>query len=67
MYAGKLDVLRDGILDNLAVAGYGVELNLLGILEELGDDHGELLGHLGGLSKEAMHLLVVVAYVHRGA
>ena len=28
---------------------------------------GELLGHLGGLSKEAMHLLVVVAYVHRGA
>jgi hypothetical protein len=40
--AGVLDVLDDGRGDDLAAVGHGVELDLLGVEDELGDDDGVL-------------------------
>ena len=60
-----LDVLGDGVLDDLTLIGNGVELNLLGLGHELGNHYGELLGYLCGHVQEAMQLFFVVADVHR--
>ena len=59
-----LHVLRDGIFHNLTLVGNGVELYLLGVLHELADYHGIVLGDLGGHVQEAMQFIVVVADVH---
>ena len=62
-----LDVLGDGILYHLALVGYGIELDFLGLCHELRYHHGELLGDLGGHVEETMQLFFIVAHVHGGA
>ena len=62
--ARKLNVLRDGVLVNLAVLGHGVELYLLGILHKLRNHNRILLRHFGGGVQEGAHLVLVVADVH---
>jgi hypothetical protein len=64
MYTGKLNVLRDSILYNLTILCNTVELYLVGLSHELGDNYGVLLAHLTCLGKEALKLLIVVTYVH---
>ena len=64
MHTGILDVLGNGILDDLSLVGNSVKLNLLGLSHELGHHYGELLGHLGSHGEEAVQFLVVVAHVH---
>ena len=39
MHAGELDMLADGIGDNLAVTRHGIHFHLLGVLQELADDN----------------------------
>ena len=67
MYAGILHMLGDGVFHDLAVAGHGVKLDLLGVFKEFGDHDRIFLRHLRRLAEELMHLLVVVADVHRCA
>ena len=43
VYACKLNVFAYGVGDNLAVAGHGVHLNLLGVLYELAHHYGMIL------------------------
>ena len=62
--ARKLDVLRDGILDNLTVLSHSVELDLLSVLQELRNHYGVLLRYLGSGCEESFELLLVVANVH---
>ena len=64
MYTGELYVLGDSVLYNLAVLCNTVELYLVGLGHELGDNHGEFLAHLGGFGKETLQFLVVVAHIH---
>ena len=61
----KLDVLRNCVLDNLTVLRHSVELDLLGILQELRNHNGILLRNLGSSSQESFELLLIVADVHR--
>ena len=58
-------MLRDGILDHLALVGNGVELDLFRLCHELRYHHGELLRHLCRHVQEAMQLLLIVTHVHR--
>ena len=67
MNTGKLHVLGDGISYDLAVLCHGIHLDLLGVLEELADNHRMTFRHIGGKSQEALKLVAVVADVHRGA
>ena len=57
--AGVLHVLADRVGQQLAVAGDAVELDLLGVLDELADDHGMLARHIDRLAQEALQLGVV--------
>ena len=58
-------MLRDSVLDHLALIGNGVELNLLGLRHKLRYHYGELLRHLCGHAEETVQLLIIVAHVHR--
>ena len=49
---GKLDMLGDGIGQNLTIAGHGIHLNLLRVLYELADDHRMVLADVGGKPQE---------------
>ena len=64
VYAGKLDVLGDGVFDNLTILCHGVELDFLGVLQELRHDDGVFLGHLGGHLEELLQFVFIVADVH---
>ena len=61
---GKLDVLTDGISQNLTVARHGIEVNLLGVLNELRHDDGVVLADVGSQLQEATELILVGADVH---
>mmetsp|Transcript_68195 Transcript_68195/g.162793 ORF Transcript_68195/g.162793 Transcript_68195/m.162793 type:complete len:272 (+) Transcript_68195:3355-4170(+) len=52
---------------HLAVLRDSVHLNLLGVLDELGDDDGMLFADAHGRPQEVLQVLVVVAHVHRRA
>ncbi len=64
---GKLDVLRDGILHNLALLRHCVELHFVCLCHELAHDDGVFLAHLLCHPEEALQLLVGVADVHGGS
>ena len=64
MYTGKLDVLTDGVGDNLAILGHGIHLYLLGVLDEAAHHYGVLLRYVGSEVEEALQLILVGAYVH---
>mmetsp|Transcript_66389 Transcript_66389/g.192377 ORF Transcript_66389/g.192377 Transcript_66389/m.192377 type:complete len:487 (+) Transcript_66389:3-1463(+) len=65
--AGVLHVLGDGVVDEAALAPHGVELDLAGTGDVLGDDHGVLLLDDGGGAQEALQLGLVVDDAHRRA
>ena len=65
MDTGKLDVLADGIGDNLTVLGHGIHLHLLGMLNELAHHHGMVFRHIGCKTEEAFQLVFVGTYIHR--
>ena len=62
--SGKLDVLTDGIGDNLAVARHGIHLHLLGMLDKLTDNNRMILTHVSCQFEELLKLFLVGAYVH---
>ena len=64
MDTGKLDVLRDGVGDNLTVLSHGVHLNLLGVLDELAHNDRMVLADVGCQLEESLQLVLVGAYVH---
>ena len=59
-----LDVLGDGIGDDLSPVGYGIEFYFLGPLVEFAHNYRMLLGNLGGKRQEMAQLLFVMADVH---
>ena len=59
VYTGKLDMFRNGVSDNLAVACHCVHLHLLGMLDELAYHHGVILTHVGSQFKELLKLLLI--------
>ena len=65
VHTSILDMLGDGILDDLTLIGYGIEFDFLRLCHELRYNHWELLRHLSSHTQETMQLLVVVADVHR--
>ena len=52
MNAGVFNVFRDSVLDDLAVTRYGIELDLLHVLQELRHDDGILLRYARGYAEE---------------
>ena len=67
VYAGELDVFRDRVGLDFTVLCNSVHLNLLRVLDKLGDNDRMLLGDVGGKTEEAFELLGVRADVHRRA
>ena len=65
--AGKFDMLRNRIGQDVAAVGHCVELNLLAALHELAHHHGMFLGNLRSHGQEALQVVVAVADVHRSA
>ena len=65
MYTGKLYVLGDGVFYHFTVLGNSVELNLLGVLQELGYHHRIFLRYLSSHLQEVFQFFFIVAYVHR--
>ena len=65
MDTGILDVLGDGVLNDLALIGNGIELDLLRFGHELRNHYGELFRDLCGHIQETMQLFFVVADIHR--
>ena len=64
MYACVFYVFGDGVFDYFSVLCDGVELYLVGLCHELGDDDWIFLADFAGHLEEALKLFVVVAYVH---
>ena len=65
MHPGKLDMLTDGICDNLTVLCHRIHLHLLGMLDELAHHHGMFLADIRCQLQEAFQFLPVGADVHR--
>ena len=57
-------MLGDGIFHYLTVLCHSIELYLVGLLHELGDNHWEFLTYLAGKLEEAVQFIIVVAHVH---
>ena len=55
----KLDVLRDSIGDDLTILGYGIHLNLLGMLDKLAHYHWVVLAHVSRQLEESLQLIFV--------
>ena len=67
MDTGKLDVLGDGVGHDLAVAGHGVHLDFLGVLDKLRHHDGMVLADVGSQLEEALELIIVGADIHGSA
>ena len=59
MNTSKLDVLRDSIGDDLTILGYGIHLNLLGMLDKLAHYHWVVLAHVSRQLEESLQLIFV--------
>jgi hypothetical protein len=64
---GLLDVLGDGVDEELALVGDGVDVNLLSTVDELGEDGGVLGGDLGGGGERVLEGRLVPDDVHGGS
>ena len=64
MNTGKLNVLRNGVGQYLAVLGYSVHLNLLGMFNELGNDDGMVLADVGSQLEESLQFVLVRTDIH---
>ena len=67
MDAGKLDMLRDCICNDFAIAGHGIHLHLLCVLEESGHHHRVALRHISRQGEESFEFLARRANIHSGA
>ncbi len=65
--AGVLDVLGNGVVEDLTLLSNTIELDLLGALDELGEDDGVVGGDLGGSAEALEQTLFVVGHGHGGA
>ena len=65
MHPCELDMLADGVGDDLAALGYGVNLDFLSVLDELAHHDGVLLRNIGSQLEEAVELFLVGADIHR--
>ncbi|KAH8720481.1 hypothetical protein HC256_000873 [Beauveria bassiana] len=65
--ASLLDVLRDGVDDELAVGGDTVDVNLLRALDELGDDDGVVRRHVASRLELVLEVLLAADDGHGGA
>ena len=65
MHPCELDMLADGVGDDLAALGYGVDLDFLSMLDELAHHDGVLLGYISSQLEEAVELFLVGADIHR--
>lgn len=64
MHAGILNVLGNEVSNHGTVVGDGVHLDLLGVLNVLGDDHRVLLRHVYGLVEVVGQVVLRVNGVH---
>ncbi len=60
-------MLRDGVSLDFTLCGNGVHLDFLGILHEFGHNHRVFLRYVCSEFEEALELVGVRAYIHRGA
>ena len=58
-------MLADGVGYDLTALSDGVDLDLLGVLDELAYHHGVLLRYIGCELEEAIELLLIGADIHR--
>ena len=65
MHPCELDMLTDGVGYDFTALSYGVDLDLLSVLDELAYDHRVLLRHVGRELEEAIELLLIGADIHR--
>ena len=61
---GVLDVLGDGVDEELSVVRDGININLLGVVDELRDDDGVERRNVGGGRQVVLQLRLVVDDVH---
>ena len=61
-----LDVLGDGVDNQLTVGSDGIHIDLLGTLDELGDDNGVVRGNGSGVQELLLELINTVDDVHSG-
>ena len=59
MHPSELDMLADGVGDDLATLSYGVNLDFLSVLNELAYHDGVLLGDISSQLEEAVELFLV--------
>ncbi len=64
VYTGKLDMLRNGVSNDLTVFCHGIHLNLLGMLDELAHYDRMILADIGSQLEETLQLVLIRAYVH---
>ena len=64
MHTSKLNVLANGISQDLAILSHSVHLDLLGMLDELRHHHRVILAHIGSQLQEALQLVFVRADIH---
>ena len=58
MDTSLLNVLRDSVEDEVTLGGNTININLLGALDELGDNNGVLGGNVGGSLKLVLEVLL---------
>lgn len=63
---GLLDVLGNGVDDELALGGNTVDVDLLGALDELGDDDGVVRGDAAGGLELVLEVLLASDHRHGG-
>mmetsp|Transcript_10766 Transcript_10766/g.23738 ORF Transcript_10766/g.23738 Transcript_10766/m.23738 type:complete len:307 (-) Transcript_10766:3156-4076(-) len=62
-----LDVLADGIVYHVTIAGHSIKLNLLCARHIFADNHWEILADDSGMQKEILHLLLASNHPHCSA
>lgn len=65
MHPCELDMLADGVGDDLTTLGYGIDLDFLSVLDELAHYDGVLLRDISSQLEEAVELFLVGADIHR--
>ena len=61
---GVLQMLADGVVEDGTLVGNGIELNLLGAKDELGNDDGLVSGNISSEAKEVAKLVLVCGDAH---
>ena len=64
MYPGKLNMFRDSVCHNFSVLCHRIHLHLLGMFDELADNHWMLLRYIGRKLQEAFQFFLIGTNVH---